>query len=332
MKKKRENSSGVCWQVRVFHTYDTMTTNARRHPEGSLVYVLDQTDLYLRVRDGVRQVHVTNSTFYPKSAVVFFVRSRGCCVSSWAATSLFLKTWVALSSLFQKNLSFACSRLSNASSGEQHRRRGAASSGPLLAGLQHRRRPAGESGPQTPRPIFPTSDLPGSTLPSRPALPCSLRPQVSQLHGACKSARRAVLQPHHPGKAHLPVPALSSHHSTKTSRSGDPSPPAHFRPGGMPLALLLWDSAGGELMSLNSSHSSTWSPWTPLRPEPCGASVALTSCASHRLRPSEWRERSELSCPPDYRISTALSGNQTGRESPSSTWRFRFLQPSSTGV
>ena len=35
-----------------------MTATARRHPEGSLVYVLDQTDLYLRVRDGVRQVQV----------------------------------------------------------------------------------------------------------------------------------------------------------------------------------------------------------------------------------------------------------------------------------
>lgn len=35
-----------------------MTATARRYPEGALVYVIDQTDLYLRVRDGVRQVHV----------------------------------------------------------------------------------------------------------------------------------------------------------------------------------------------------------------------------------------------------------------------------------
>lgn len=48
-----------------------MAATARRHPEGSLVYVMDQTDLYLRVRDGVRQVHVTNSAFSPKSAVFF---------------------------------------------------------------------------------------------------------------------------------------------------------------------------------------------------------------------------------------------------------------------
>lgn len=48
-----------------------MAAAARRHPEGSLVYVAEQTDLYLRVRDGVRQVYVTNSAFDPKSAVVF---------------------------------------------------------------------------------------------------------------------------------------------------------------------------------------------------------------------------------------------------------------------
>uniref|UniRef100_A0A3B5A6L9 Collagenase NC10/endostatin domain-containing protein n=1 Tax=Stegastes partitus TaxID=144197 RepID=A0A3B5A6L9_9TELE len=36
--------------------YETMAATARRQPEGSLVYVIEQTDLYLRVRDGVRQV------------------------------------------------------------------------------------------------------------------------------------------------------------------------------------------------------------------------------------------------------------------------------------
>lgn len=35
-----------------------MAATARRQPEGSLVYVIDQTDLYVRVRDGVRQVQV----------------------------------------------------------------------------------------------------------------------------------------------------------------------------------------------------------------------------------------------------------------------------------
>lgn len=76
----------------MFRTYETMAATARRHPEGSLVYVLDQTDLYLRVRDGVRQVHVTNATFDPKSAGFFYICSHICCVSSWEATSLFLRT------------------------------------------------------------------------------------------------------------------------------------------------------------------------------------------------------------------------------------------------
>lgn len=48
----------LCLQVSLFRTYDTMAATARRHPEGSLVYVIDQTDLYLRVREGVRQVYV----------------------------------------------------------------------------------------------------------------------------------------------------------------------------------------------------------------------------------------------------------------------------------
>lgn len=42
----------------VFKSYDIMAATARRQPEGSLVYVTDQTDLYVRVRDGVRQVQV----------------------------------------------------------------------------------------------------------------------------------------------------------------------------------------------------------------------------------------------------------------------------------
>uniref|UniRef100_A0AAV2KF70 Collagen type XV/XVIII trimerization domain-containing protein n=1 Tax=Knipowitschia caucasica TaxID=637954 RepID=A0AAV2KF70_KNICA len=46
------------FRVTVLRSYDTMRATARGHPEGSLVYVLDQTDLYLRVRDGVRQVQV----------------------------------------------------------------------------------------------------------------------------------------------------------------------------------------------------------------------------------------------------------------------------------
>lgn len=40
-----------------------MTATARRQPEGSLVYILEQTDLYLRVQDGVRQVQL--GTYIP---------------------------------------------------------------------------------------------------------------------------------------------------------------------------------------------------------------------------------------------------------------------------
>lgn len=47
----------------MLRSYDAMTATARRHPEGSLVYVIDQTDLYLRVRDGVRQVYVNIHVF-----------------------------------------------------------------------------------------------------------------------------------------------------------------------------------------------------------------------------------------------------------------------------
>lgn len=39
-------------------SYDIMIASARRQTEGALIYVLDRNDLYLRVRDGVRQVMV----------------------------------------------------------------------------------------------------------------------------------------------------------------------------------------------------------------------------------------------------------------------------------
>lgn len=35
-----------------------MIATARRQEEGSLIYVIDRADLYLRVRDGLRQVMV----------------------------------------------------------------------------------------------------------------------------------------------------------------------------------------------------------------------------------------------------------------------------------
>uniref|UniRef100_A0A8C8EI14 Collagenase NC10/endostatin domain-containing protein n=1 Tax=Oncorhynchus tshawytscha TaxID=74940 RepID=A0A8C8EI14_ONCTS len=37
-------------------SYDTMTATARRQAEGTLVYLVDQTDFYIRVRDGFRQI------------------------------------------------------------------------------------------------------------------------------------------------------------------------------------------------------------------------------------------------------------------------------------
>ncbi|XP_061579888.1 collagen type XVIII alpha 1 chain a isoform X2 [Cololabis saira] len=46
------HSSGVT----VLRSYDTMIATARRQEEGSLIYILDRADLFLRVRDGLRQV------------------------------------------------------------------------------------------------------------------------------------------------------------------------------------------------------------------------------------------------------------------------------------
>lgn len=96
--------------------------------------------------------------------------------------------------------------------------------------------------------------------------------------------------------------------------------------------FLLHVPANRELMTLNYSHSFTWLPWTPLRPALCGGSVVLTTCASHKLRPSEWREPSVPSSHPDSRISTALSVKGTETDFPSSTWRydgFLFLKKQS---
>lgn len=36
--------------------------SARRQAEGSLIYIIDKSDLYLRVRDGLRQVMVQYSS------------------------------------------------------------------------------------------------------------------------------------------------------------------------------------------------------------------------------------------------------------------------------
>uniref|UniRef100_A0A8D3D870 Thrombospondin-like N-terminal domain-containing protein n=1 Tax=Scophthalmus maximus TaxID=52904 RepID=A0A8D3D870_SCOMX len=43
-------------QITVLRSYETMMASARRQAEGSLIYIIDKSDLYLRVRDGLRQV------------------------------------------------------------------------------------------------------------------------------------------------------------------------------------------------------------------------------------------------------------------------------------
>lgn len=35
-----------------------MLTTAQRQPEGALIYIADSSDLYIRVRDGIKQVMV----------------------------------------------------------------------------------------------------------------------------------------------------------------------------------------------------------------------------------------------------------------------------------
>lgn len=55
-------------QVTVLRSYDTMIATARRQAEGSLIYIIDKADLYLRVRNGLRQVMVRRpSSFIPQS-------------------------------------------------------------------------------------------------------------------------------------------------------------------------------------------------------------------------------------------------------------------------
>lgn len=55
----------MCQQVTFLRSYDIMMATARRQTEGALIYILDRNDLYLRVRDGVKQVMVwcLNSDF-----------------------------------------------------------------------------------------------------------------------------------------------------------------------------------------------------------------------------------------------------------------------------
>uniref|UniRef100_A0A8C3A675 Collagen alpha-1(XVIII) chain n=1 Tax=Cyclopterus lumpus TaxID=8103 RepID=A0A8C3A675_CYCLU len=58
------NALYICFpQVTVLRSYDTMVATARRQTEGSLIYIVDKADLYLRVRDGLRQVMVQEHVF-----------------------------------------------------------------------------------------------------------------------------------------------------------------------------------------------------------------------------------------------------------------------------
>ncbi len=51
-------------QVTSLRSYDIMMATARRQTEGALIYILDSNDLYLRVRDGVKQVMVLYSFLF----------------------------------------------------------------------------------------------------------------------------------------------------------------------------------------------------------------------------------------------------------------------------
>lgn len=48
-----------------------MIATARRQGEGSLIYIIDKADLYLRVRDGLRQVMVQSFTSHPRTSCEF---------------------------------------------------------------------------------------------------------------------------------------------------------------------------------------------------------------------------------------------------------------------
>ena len=50
-------------QVTVLRSYDTMIATARRQSEGTLIYIVDKTDLYIRVRNGFKQVLVQSYIF-----------------------------------------------------------------------------------------------------------------------------------------------------------------------------------------------------------------------------------------------------------------------------
>lgn len=66
-----ENFLFICLpQVTVLRSYETMVATARRQSEGSLIYILDKADLYLRVRDGLRQVMVRSSSFSKGNAII----------------------------------------------------------------------------------------------------------------------------------------------------------------------------------------------------------------------------------------------------------------------
>uniref|UniRef100_A0A3P8NLQ9 Thrombospondin-like N-terminal domain-containing protein n=1 Tax=Astatotilapia calliptera TaxID=8154 RepID=A0A3P8NLQ9_ASTCA len=55
-KEKKDTSLLGKKTIQIYRSYDTMIATARRQEEGSLIYIIDRADLYLRVRDGVRQV------------------------------------------------------------------------------------------------------------------------------------------------------------------------------------------------------------------------------------------------------------------------------------
>lgn len=59
-------------KVIVLRSYDTMASASRNQPEGTLVYITDNTDLYIRVREGCRKVLVSSHSSYTHSVCFVF--------------------------------------------------------------------------------------------------------------------------------------------------------------------------------------------------------------------------------------------------------------------
>lgn len=193
----------------------------------------------------------------------------------------------------------------------------------------------------TPQPESPVQPDPHPPIHHKPQDPHSQQPTHPDPHYHPDPRYPAPTDPRYPSyteRINRPDGRYSSHTTqerptypyhrypvTTPRRPPVPETPVHRHASGPGVRRSCFCSmfcCSRELMTLHYSHSFTWLPWTPLRPELCGGSVVLTTCASHKLRPLEWRERSVPSSHPDSRTSTALSGKGTETDFPSSTWRY----------